>query len=96
MKILKDGIKKFETFYHVFWNKYQCPTCEAEFEAQTGEVDWDTLACPYCGKNHMVGEYKTWLNYRDAWLAPKFVEGYDPMVNEKKVITILIDRDVQD
>ena len=93
MKILKNGTKKFEPFYHVFWNKYECPSCNAVFEAQTGEVDGDTLICPYCGKNHLHGEYKVWLNYRDAWLDYRFVEGYDPMVNEKKVLVFHMDED---
>lgn len=88
MKILKNGTKKFGRLYHVFWNKYECPSCGAVFEAQTGEVEFGNLECPFCEKNHMEGEYKTWLNYRDEWVNFKFVKGYDCLVNESKIIEI--------
>lgn len=53
MIVTKCGRFKLKELYKVQMYKCKCNECDAEFEAQSGEIPNDrTFACPYCNTYH--------------------------------------------
>lgn len=92
MKILKSGNKRYKELYTIHICKCICNKCNAEFEAQEGELGresgggYHTFTCPYCHSYH--SDYSIKFNVRDEEVEWSEVKNYDCFRNSHREVEV--------